>query len=80
MVVLCSSVAPFQKAVIVDLIKSHTYDITLAIGGGYLVPLASTTNSILMCIVFFGCYSLNDLSFRFFVQCKLCMFIWLTVI
>jgi len=52
---------------------------------GYLVLSASTAmlslfNYIMVCIGFFGSYSLNDFSFSFFVQCKLCMFIWLTVI
>ncbi|KAK3017768.1 hypothetical protein RJ639_005084 [Escallonia herrerae] len=33
-VVLCCRVAPLQKAGIVDLVKSHTDDMTLAIGDG----------------------------------------------
>lgn len=35
-VVLCCRVAPLQKAGIVDLIKSRTDDMTLAIGDGML--------------------------------------------
>lgn len=38
-VVLCCRVAPLQKAGIVDLIKSRTDDMTLAIGDGELVIL-----------------------------------------
>jgi len=38
-VVLCCRVAPLQKAGIVDLIKSRTDDMTLAIGDGELVSL-----------------------------------------
>lgn len=36
-VVLCCRVAPLQKAGIVDLIKSRTDDMTLAIGDGELL-------------------------------------------
>ena len=36
-VVLCCRVAPLQKAGIVDLIKSRTDDMTLAIGDGELI-------------------------------------------
>lgn len=36
-VVLCCRVAPLQKAGIVDLIKSRTNDMTLAIGDGMLL-------------------------------------------
>jgi phospholipid-transporting ATPase len=37
-VVLCCRVAPLQKAGIVDLIKSRSDDMTLAIGDGELFP------------------------------------------
>lgn len=36
-VVLCCRVAPLQKAGIVDLIKSRTVDMTLAIGDGKFI-------------------------------------------
>lgn len=40
-VVLCCRVAPLQKAGIVDLIKSRTDDMTLAIGDGELIILVA---------------------------------------
>jgi phospholipid-transporting ATPase len=36
-VVICCRVAPLQKAGIVDLIKSRTSDMTLAIGDGEII-------------------------------------------
>lgn len=39
--VLCCRVAPLQKAGIVDLIKSRTDDMTLAIGDGELIILVA---------------------------------------
>lgn len=38
-VVICCRVAPLQKAGIVDLIKSRTSDMTLAIGDGEILNL-----------------------------------------
>jgi magnesium-transporting ATPase (P-type) len=38
-VVICCRVAPLQKAGIVDLIKSKTSDMTLAIGDGEMLHL-----------------------------------------
>lgn len=43
-VVLCCRVAPLQKAGIVDLIKSRTDDMTLAIGDGELVMYINFTD------------------------------------
>lgn len=47
-VVLCCRVAPLQKAGIVDLIKSRTNDMTLAIGDGELI--------ILLALLLYMCY------------------------
>lgn len=46
-VVLCCRVAPLQKAGIVDLIKTRTDDMTLAIGDGKLV----IDSSLMICLI-----------------------------
>lgn len=43
---LCCRVAPLQKAGIVDLIKSRTDDMTLAIGDGELIIYINFTDKV----------------------------------
>jgi hypothetical protein len=56
-VVICCRVAPLQKAGIVDLIKSRTSDMTLAIGDGefmHLIHVSMSLVSILVILIYDG--------------------------
>lgn len=54
-VVICCRVAPLQKAGIVDLIKSRTDDLTLAIGDGKLVFLITASRPLIrLCFIQLG--------------------------